>query len=371
MDPIKVGIIGCGNISSIYLTNLTHMFKNIKLTACADIDISRAEAKASEKNEAEGLLYPGIRALTVDALLADPEIKIVVNLTIPVAHYDVAKKILLAGKCAYNEKPLALSREQGKELLTLAKEKGLLIGGAPDTFLGAGIQTCRKLIEDGWIGRPVSATAFMCCHGHESWHPAPEFYYLPGGGPMFDMGPYYLTALVNLLGPVKSVAGMTSRAFDTRTCTSAKRKNDTMPVEVETHVAGLLNFETGAVGTIITTFDIWKANLPLIEIHGTNGSLSVPDPNCFGGAIKLSRFGQDWKEIPFSHSYPENSRGLGVADMAAALCGKGGARASGELTYHVLDIMHAFHDSSREKKFMALESTCTIPAPLPADNFSY
>ncbi len=371
MKPVSVGIIGCGNISGIYLKNLSGLFGNVRLVACADIDFSRAQAKVDEKDEAGNRLYPDLKAMRVDGLLADPEIRIVVNLTIPAAHYEVAKKILEAGKCAYNEKPLTLSREQGKELLALAKEKGLLIGGAPDTFLGAGIQTARKLIEDGWIGRPVSATAFMCCHGHESWHPAPEFYYQPGGGPMFDMGPYYLTALVNLLGTVKSVAGMTSRAFDERICTSANRNGDILPVDVETSVAGLMRFASGAVGTIITSFDVWGHNLPLIEVHGTSGSLSVPDPNGFGGPVKLKRPGQDWKEIPLSHNYAENSRGLGVADMARALTDGKNARASGELAYHVLDIMHAFHDSSDSGAFFELQSSCQIPEPLEGDLFRF
>lgn len=371
MGPIAVGIIGCGNISGIYLQNLSRLFRNVRLTACADLDPVRARAKADETDDAGKQKYPGLRALSVDGLLADPEIRIVVNLTIPAAHYGVAKQALLAGKCVYNEKPLCLSREQGRELLALAREKGVLIGGAPDTFLGAGIQTCRKLIDDGWIGRPVSATAFMCCHGHESWHPAPEFYYLPGGGPMFDMGPYYLTALVNLLGPVQAAAGMTARAQLTRVCTSAARNGDVMPVEVDTHVAGLLRFCGGAVGTIITSFDVWKHNLPLIEIHGTAGSLSVPDPNCFGGPVRLGRAGQDWREIPLSHSYAENSRGLGVADMAAALVDGGNGRACGELAYHVLDVMHALHDSSCSGTFVEMQSGCAAPDPLPGDDFRY
>lgn len=371
MNPLKVGIIGCGNISGIYLKNLTHLFKNVKLVACADLDLSRAQAKANEADESGKLRHPGVQAMTVDALLADSEIKIVVNLTIPAAHYEVAKKILLAGKCAYNEKPLALTREQGQELRAFANTKGLLLGGAPDTFLGAGIQTARKLIDDGWIGRPVSATAFMCCHGHESWHPAPEFYYQPGGGPMFDMGPYYLTALINLLGPVQSVAGLTGRGQDERVCSSALRNGDILPVTIDTHVAGLLHFSSGAIGTIITSFDVWKHNLPLIEIHGTAGSLSVPDPNCFGGPVRLARPGQDWKEIPLSHNYCDNSRGLGVADMAAALTSGILARANVDLTYHVLDIMHALHDSSRTGSFVALQSTCPTPSPLPGDPFRY
>jgi predicted dehydrogenase len=366
MQTIKVGIIGCGNISSIYIENLSNMFKGVKLVACADIDPSRAQAKAEQLDDKGNIKYPNLKAMTVDELLADKEIKIVVNLTIPAAHHEVAKKAILAGKCCYNEKPLCLSREQAQELLKLAAENKVFIGGAPDTFLGAGIQTCAKIINDGWIGKPVSATAFMCCPGHESWHPAPEFYYLPGGGPMFDMGPYYLTALVNLLGPVAKVAGLTARARDERVCTSALRKGDVMPVDVQTHVTGLMQFASGATGTIITTFDVWKHTLPCLEIHGTEGSLSVPDPNTFGGPVKLCVRRSDWKEMPMTHSYPENSRGLGVADMARALRDGGDFRANGKLAYHVLDLMHAFHDSADSGQFVTIDSGDVQPEPMPS-----
>lgn len=365
MQIIKAGIIGCGNISGIYIENLSNMFKGVKLVACADIDPARAQAKADQRDDKGNIKYPNLKAMTVEQLLADPDIKIVVNLTIPVAHFEVAKKAILAGKSCYNEKPLCLSRDQAIELLKLADEKKVLVGGAPDTFMGAGIQTCAKIINDGWIGKPVSATAFMCCPGHESWHPAPEFYYLPGGGPMFDMGPYYLTALVNLLGPVAKVAGLTARAKTQRICTSELRKGDVMPVDVQTHVTGLMQFASGATGTIITTFDVWKHTLPCIEIHGTEGSISVPDPNGFGGSIKLCVRRSDWKEMPFTHSYPENSRGMGVADMARALRDGDAFRPNGKLAYHVLDLMHAFHDSSDSEKIVQIQSTCDQPQPMP------
>ena len=224
MDKVKVGIIGCGNISGIYFKMLREVYNNIiELQACADLDLARAKAKAAENPGGPGV--PGVKAMTVKKLLADPEIKIVVNLTIPQAHYKVAMKVLKAGKHLYGEKPLTITRAQGKKLLALAKAKNLLVGNAPDTFMGGGIQTCRKLIDDGVIGEPVAATAFMMCRGHERWHPDPEFFYQVGGGPMFDMGPYYLTALVTLLGPVKRVTGSARISFPTRTITSAK-KND-------------------------------------------------------------------------------------------------------------------------------------------------
>jgi predicted dehydrogenase len=241
-----------------------------------------------------------------------------------------------------------------------------LVGGAPDTFLGGGIQTCRKLIDDGWVGKPIASTAFMTCHGHESWHPDPEFYYQYGGGPMFDMGPYYLTALINLMGPVSRVTGSTRITFDKRTITSAPKNGKEIVVEVPTHVAGVLDFTNGAIGTIITSFDVWHAELPRIEIYGTEGTLSVPDPNTFGGPVLLRRYDQkEWKEIPLSHEYSENSRGIGLADMAIALQTGRKHRASGELAFHVLDIMQGIHDASDQGIHYSPISTCERPEALP------
>ncbi|NJD01423.1 MAG: Gfo/Idh/MocA family oxidoreductase [Ruminiclostridium sp.] len=358
MKRVKTGIIGCGNISGIYLTNCTKVFKALDVVAVADLDISRAEAKAAEH---------GIpRACTVKELLSDPEIEIVINLTIPAAHAEINMAALEAGKNVHVEKPLAITREDGRKILALAKAKGLLVGCAPDTFMGGGIQTCRKLIDDGWIGKPVAATAFMTCHGHESWHPDPEFYYKVGGGPMFDMGPYYLIALVNLIGPVARVTGSAKVTFPERTITSAPKYGTKISVETPTHLAGVMDFENGAVGTIITSFDIWHANLPRIEIYGTEGSLSVPDPNNFGGPVLVRRHNTaQWSEIPLTHGYAENSRGIGVCDMAYALRKGRSNRADGKLAMHVLDIMHGFHDASKEGKHCDITEKCERPAALP------
>lgn len=357
MKKTKIGIIGCGNISGIYF-QAGKTFENLDIVACADLLVERAQAKAKEHN------IP--TACTPEQLLADPQIDIVVNLTIPKAHASVAQAAVEAGKSVHNEKPLTITREDGQKLLKTAAKKKVRVGCAPDTFMGGGIQTCIKLINDGWIGEPIGATAFMTCHGHESWHPDPEFYYKLGGGPMFDMGPYYLTALVALMGPVKRVTGMTRITFPERTITSQPKCGTVMKVDVPTHVTGLMEFGNGAVGTIITSFDVWAAELPRIEIYGTTGSLQVPDPNGFGGPVRLFRPGQKgWSEMPLSHGYAENSRGIGVADMANALKSGRAHRASGELAFHVLDIMHAFHDSANAGKHVALESTCARPAPLP------
>ncbi len=357
MATTKIGIIGCGNICGIYFKNLGEVFENVSVKACADLLMDRSRAKAEE--------FAGVKAMTVKELLADPEIAIVVNLTTPDAHYEVAMQAIKAGKSVHNEKPLALTRAQGKKMLAAAKARGVRVGCAPDTFMGGGIQTCRKLIDDGWIGTPIGAQAFMLCHGHESWHPDPEFYYKVGGGPMFDMGPYYLTALIALLGPVKRVSGSTRITFPERTITSAKKYGQKVKVEVPTHVAGVMDFAGGAIGTITTSFDVWGANVPRIEIFGTEGSLSVPDPNSFGGPVKIKRMGaKEWSEVPLSHGYVENSRGIGPADMAKAIKAKRPHRASGELAYHVLDLMHAFHDASDKGRSIMIESTCARPAPL-------
>lgn len=353
---IKVGLVGCGNISGIYFQNCRR-FDVLDLVACADLIPERARAKAAEH---------GIEARPVKDLLADPEIDVILNLTIPNAHAEVALAALAAGKSVYNEKPLAIRREDARQMLDLAQARALRVGGAPDTFLGGGIQTCRKLIDDGWIGEPIAATAFMTCHGHESWHPDPEFYYKAGGGPMFDMGPYYLTALVNLMGPVRRVTGSARISFAERTITSQPKHGTTIKVDVPTHVAGVLDFASGAVGTIITSFDVWAAELPRIEIYGSEGTLSVPDPNTFGGPVHIRRAGAgQWSEVPLTHGYSENSRSVGLADMACGIRSGRPHRASAELTYHVLDIMHAFHDASREGRHIELASTCSRPAALP------
>jgi predicted dehydrogenase len=355
---VKVGIVGCGAISGIYLQNLTKS-RYTEVAACADTLPERAQGAAQK--------YGVARACSVAELLADQDIEIVVNLTIPKAHAEVAFAAVEAGKSVYNEKPLTITREDGKKLLKDARAKRLLVGGAPDTFLGAGIQTCRKLIDDGVIGKPIAATAFMLCHGHESWHPDPVFYYKAGGGPMFDMGPYYVTALVNLMGPVRKVAGMTGRAFEERIVGSEPKKGLVIPVDVPTHVAGLMEFQSGAIGTIIQSFDVWGHNLPRIEVYGTEGSLSVPDPNGFRGPVKVKLgASKEWIEKPLTHGNAENSRGIGIMDMALSLHKRGRKhRASGELCYHVLDVMQGFYDAAEKGRHVTMKSKCAQPRPLP------
>lgn len=357
MEPVKCGIIGCGNICDIYF-KAGKRFVSIEIVACADLIKDRAKAKAREHGIA--------KALPVEKLIADPDVEIVINLTVPSAHGDIALAALEAGKSIYNEKPIAIDRDQAARMLALAEEKKLRVGCAPDTFLGAAIQTCRKVIDDGWIGEPVAATAFMMGHGHEHWHPNPEFFYQPGGGPMFDMGPYYLTALCALIGPVRRVGASTRISFPERLITSQPYRGARVKVTTPTHLAGIVDFHNRAIGSIIMSFDVWGHHLPHIEIHGTEGSMSVPDPNCFGGSVMVKR-GHDgeWKEMPHTHGYADNSRGLGVADMACSLRSGRAHRANGELASHVLDIMHCFNESSTSGRHVETLRPCPRPEPLP------
>ncbi len=320
---MKIGIVGIGDIADIYLKNIGGMFQNIEVYAVCNR--TREKAEAAQRKYHIPKLYE-----TMDELLGDKEIGIVLNLTRPAEHYEVTKAALNAGKHVYTEKPLAASLAEGKELVSLAEERGLMIGGAPDTFMGAGIQTCRKLIEDGVIGEPIGAAAFMLCRGHESWHPNPEFYYKKGGGPMFDMGPYYLTAMINLLGRVKGLTARTKISFPERTITSEPKAGTKIKVDVPTYVTGIMDFECGAIGTLFTTFDVHSKNQARFEIYGSEGTLFVPDPNTFGGPVRLYRQGEnEAKEIPLVFDYAENSRGAGLADMADAIrekrCAKAGA----------------------------------------------
>lgn len=356
----NLGIVGCGNISGIYLTNVTTRFANLHLYAIADLIKSKVDYAMET--------YKADKIMTFEEMCEDDNIDIILNITTPQDHYDICKRTLLAGKHSYVEKPLSLNIEQGKELVALAKEKGLLLGGAPDTFLGGGIQTCRKLIDDGFIGEPLGATAFMMCHGHESWHPDPEFYYKHGGGPMFDMGPYYLTALVSLLGPIETVAGMTKKSFETRTITSEPKRGNIVDVEVPTYVAGSLKFKNGVIANMITTFDVWESKLPCIEIYGTRGTLIVPDPNSFDGPVLLrTQADKGFKEIPLTHIHNQNSRALGLSDMAAHIDSGELHRANCNLTCHVLEAMCAFHISSDKSEYYKMTTTCERPRPLSQD----
>lgn len=358
MNPTRIGIIGCGKIFDAYAKGALAQPQNLIIAAIADIRPEAAAVKAKDYN---------LKALSVDELLADPSISIVVNLTVPQVHVEVGLKILSAGKHLYAEKPLALSSADGKRLLDAAKAKSLRVGSAPDTVLGAGIQTAREAIDRGLIGRPLSGTAFMQGPGPESWHPNPYFYYLAGGGPMFDMGPYYMTALVTLLGPVKSVMAEVGAGFTQRIAGHELHKGKPIPVEVPTHYSGTLRFVNGALITVIMSFDVQGSRAPLIEIHGSEGSLSVPDPNGFGGVISVRQAkapkGITWQDLP--HTHAENARMFGVTDLAAAIHENRPHRCNGDIALHVLEIFEAFELSSKKGVRAELTTTCERPAAVP------
>lgn len=354
--PLKVGIIGCGAIIAQYLTNFRRL-DSLQLVAVADLDPARAQAVADD--------YDGVRALNVDELLADPEVELVLNLTIPAAHAEVALKAIAAGKSVYGEKPLAATTAEAREVLAAASAAGVTVGCAPDTVLGTGIQTARKAIDDGVIGAPISATATMVTPGHERWHPNPDFYYQPGGGPLLDMGPYYVSALVTLLGPVVSVTGMASHTRAERTIGSGPRKGETIPVTFDSHVTGILAHAGGALSTLVMSFDAVATKSSNIEIHGELGSLVVPDPNHFEGDVELFTLGAEaWETLPISAGYVDSGRGFGIADLAATPAGEE-PRAGGELAFHALDVMESVLESARTGAAVAVESTASRPLPVP------
>lgn len=360
MTPVRVGVIGCGAISPAYFSAAKH-FPVLQIVACADMNPDSAAAKAKDFN------VP--RACSVDELLADPAIEIVLNLTVPKAHAEVSLRAIEAGKHVYLEKPLGVNREEGANLIAAARASGLSVGCAPDTFLGAGIQTARKLIDDGLIGRPVAFTAFLMGRGHEHWHPSPEFYYERGGGPMFDMGPYYLTALLNLLGPARRVMGMASIGIPHRTITSKPKLGKQIAVETPDHIVGSIEFESGCVGTIVTSFATRAASYDgknPITIFGDRGTIRVPDPNGFDGPVFLCQFGEKDEFAEQPHTFRKGyGRSVGLADMATAIRQNRPIRAGGEQAMAVLDLMQAFLDSSDTGR--AVEPTVRYHRPAAMD----
>jgi len=363
MERVRVGVIGTGAISGAYL-GMAKNFPIVEIAACADLNKEAAQKKAAE--------FGVTRVLSVDELIADPSIEIVLNLTIPKAHVPVSMRAIEAGKHTYLEKPLGVDREDGRKLLDAARKKNLRVGCAPDTFLGVGIQTARKLIDDGAIGRPVAFTAFMMGPGHESWHPNPQFYYEAGGGPMFDMGPYYLTALLNLLGPVKRVMGMATIAIADRTIGSQPLKGTKIRVETPDHIAGTIEFENGAMGTIIQSFatrfaEFGGPHRQPITIFGTGGTMRVPDPNQFDGPVHVRRNEDaEWTQSPhpFVAGY---GRSVGLADMAYAIRSGRPHRCSAEQAFAVLEVMQAFLDSSSKGAAVKPSGAYSRPAPMRAD----
>lgn len=367
-----IGIIGCGVISDTYF-RLAPLFKGVRIVACADLKPAMAKARAETFS---------VRAMSVDALLKDDSIDAVINLTVPNAHYDVTHAILTAGKHAYSEKPLALSYRQAGKLVREADSRGLKLGAAPDTFLGGGGQTARKLLDKGAIGTVVGGSAHVMSRGMEHWHPNPTFFFKPGGGPMLDIGPYYLTALVNLLGPVRSVTAMATKGYAERLVTAegpmlGKRIKVTTP----TTFNAVLAFRSGAQVSVATSWDVWKhGHVNPMELYGTKGTMILPDPNFFGGHISCSKEDGDYEDIdtasaPFGAENwsgrpgtpkRSNYRMLGVADLVDAVDKDREPRCSGRLAAHVVDIMESIIVSAAERRFVTVRSSVERPAPLTA-----
>ena len=354
MDPVRIGLIGCGIISGDYL-RAAATFDVLRFVGCADIDSSAAH-RTEERF--------GVPAMSVDEMLGRDDVEVILNLTIPAAHAAVNLAAIDAGKHAYCEKPLGLNVAEGERVLEAAAAAGLRVGCAPDTFLGGGHQTVRSLIDAGAVGTPVAATAFMMALGHEGWHPSPAFYYQPGGGPLFDMGPYYLTALVHALGPVRRVAAITSRGRATRTIGSGPRRGESIDVAVDTHSAGTLEFVSGVVATVVMSFDVRLHSNHFIEIHGVDASLSAPDPNGFGGVVRVSS-GRGWEDRELTHGYTDELRSIGLADMSVGIRTGREHRCDGRLAHHVLEVMEAFGRSTVEGRHIDVTSRPDRPAPLP------
>lgn len=360
---LGIGFIGTGNISSAYLKAILGKdgmpgFAVLDVKALSDMRPEAASARATEF---------GLKSLTVDEMLADPTIDLVVNLTIPRTHVDVGLKCLAAGKHVYSEKPLGITFAEGRKLLDAANAAGLRIGSAPDTFLGGSHQQARAVVDSGALGQLIGGTAYMQCPGHESWHPDPAFYYDLGGGPMLDMGPYYITDLVNLFGPVARVSAMSSRLRTERTISSEPKKGQTMPVHIDTHVTGSLGFANGAIVQIAMSFDVAAHKHVPLEIYGTEQSLIVPDPNFFGGELELRQRGRDaqWTPVAVEQPYADgNYRSLGVADMALGILDNRPHRANGDLALHVLEVMEAFEHAARDGRTIEIKTPVERPAPL-------
>jgi len=356
MSVVGVGVIGCGNISPAYL-KAAQNFPGMKVIAVADMRTDAAQARAKEF---------GAQAVRVDKMLARDDIEIVVNLTVPLAHTDISLAALRAGKHVYSEKPLGVNTIEARKVIDLANEKGLRVGCAPDTFLGGGHQQARAVVDSGAIGRVVGGTAFFACPGHEYWHPDPAFYYDVGGGPVLDMGPYYITDLVNLLGPVARVAAFSLTPFGERPIRSEPKRGQMMPVKIATHVTGTLVFASGALVTVTLSFDVPKHSHLPYELYGTEASLLVPDPNWFGGEVKIAKpRAESWEDVPVTLPYADaNYRSLGVAEMAQAILSGRPHRASGDLALHVLEVMEAFEVASKEERVVDISTTVERPAPL-------
>ncbi len=354
--PVGVAVVGCGTISDQYLRNLTS-FPDLRVLFCADLDLERAKTQADKYG------VPG--AGSTAQATAHPEVELVVNLTIPAAHAEVTSQAVALGKSVWVEKPLTLDTAAGRQLLAEAAQAGVRIGCAPDTVLGAGLQTARRLISEGAIGAPQTALALMQDPGPERWHPDPEFLFRPGAGPLYDMGPYYLTALASVFGPVVAVAAVGRRSQDRRVIGAGPRAGTRFQVDVPTYVAALLSYADGGAASVLLSFDSPLRRHGFVEITGTEATLAMPDPNGFGGEVRIRRTGSDeWTVIPATGATA--GRGIGALDLARALRTGGPHRASGDLALHVLDTMEAMASSLAGGTFEPVRTTFPVPDGLPA-----
>jgi predicted dehydrogenase len=357
---IGIGIIGCGTVSTAYLRNLTRA-PGARVVALADLDPRRAAMQADA--------FDVPLALTADALIAHDDVDLVVDLTVPAAHYAVNRHALEAGKMVYCEKPLAATAAEAHALLELAARVGRPLGGAPDTFLGAGLQTARQALDEQLIGRPFAAVAHMVSNGPERWHHDPAFFYQPGAGPLLDMGPYYVTTMVSLFGPVATVSAEGGRTWHERSIAKGPRAGERFAVNVDTHVTLLLRFVSGVLATLLTTFDVQASTLPRIEVFGERGTLSLPDPNTFAGPVRICTAREEgWQELPTVLGFVANARGIGALDMVLAQREGRAPRASGALAAHVLDVLEGGLTAMRTGQRIAIDSRPERPAPLtPAE----
>jgi predicted dehydrogenase len=364
---LRIGIVGCGSISLAYLRNAP-LFRGVEISACADINPDASARRAAEFD---------IRAMEVGALIADPEVDLVLNLTIPAAHFDISMQALSAGKHVFTEKPLAVKAEAARSLVATAAARGVLLGSAPDTFLGAAGRLARRLVEEARIGTPVIGTAFMFGRGMEHWHPDPSFYYQAGAGPVLDMGPYYLTMMVNLMGPIRRVHAVATSGQAERLITAKGPKQGTrFKVGTPTSVLSLLEFDGGVTVTFGASWDVFRHSSHPIELHGTSGSLRLPDPDNFGGIVAISDGGAEWDEIDTSallYGKPNwpvdapdraNYRMLGLADLARAINEGRAPRASGDLALHVLEVMEAILLAGETGTAQVVLSTIARPSEL-------
>lgn len=358
---LGIGVLGCGNISAAYM-RLAPMFNGIEMRACADMNPEAAKARAEEF---------GLRAETIEGLLAADDIDIIVNLTVPNAHFEVSKSILEAGKHVYSEKPFVLSLDEGAELKKIAEAKGLRVGSAPDTFMGGSHQLARHLVDSGAVGKITSGTCFVQSPGMEMWHPNPDFFFQPGGGPILDLGPYYVSNLVQLLGPVKRVVAMSSSGSEYRTITSEPRHGEKIKVETPTTIHAILQFEGGAQVTYCASWDVWQHGHSNMELYGQEGTLHVPDPNFFGGEVRMTEKGAFVTAPGWDHPFNKandgphaNYRAAGLADMAQAILADRPHRCSLDFALHVVDVMTSILASGEDGQFVDITTSCDRPEAL-------